>query len=369
MRQSIPIARPHIDRRDEQGVLKVLRSGVLALGSQSVAFEQGICTYTKSPYALSVANGTCGLHVAVRALGLQDGDEVITTPFSFISSSNALLFERAVPRFVDIEPTTLNLDPAKLEKAITKRTKAIMVVHIFGQTTDMTPVLKIAREHKLRVIEDACESLGATYKGRMAGTFGDIGVYAFYPNKQMTTGEGGMMVMKTKAHYELCKSLKNQGRNPAGDWLIHERLGYNYRLDEMSASLGVTQLKKLDWMIKKKAQLVRWYEQAFAALKDERVVLPQVGPHRTHSWFVYVVRITNGRRNGVMAQLAKQQIQTKPYLPVIHLQPFMREQFGYKVGDYPVAEQLASETLALPFFIGLTKADISRVAQEVVQAL
>lgn len=353
------IAQPYIDEKDKKGVLNVLSSGWLSLGSKYLEFEKNICRYVRSPYACAVANGTCGLHMAVRALNIRDGDEVITSPFSFISSSNCLLYERATPVFVDIDPVTCNMDPSHVEKKITKKTKAILVVHIFGQPADMTPIMKIARKYSLRVIEDACESLGSQYKGKMAGTFGDIGVYAFYPNKQMTTGEGGMLVTKSARLALLLASLRNQGRGNNGDWLIHERIGYNYRMDEMSASLGVTQLAKLDWMIKKKREIASWYSQLLRTVPG--VAVPEIGRDRTHSWFVYVIRIANGKRDAIMTALKREGIQTKPYLPVIHLQPFMQKQFGFRKGDFPIAEKIASESLALPFYIGLKNSDIAYI--------
>lgn len=356
------IAKPYIDEQDKKGVLKVLSSGWLSLGPQYASFENSLKQYVKSKYACAVTNGTCGLHLAVRSLGITDGDEVITSPFSFISSSNCLLFERAKPVFVDIDETTYNMDPSKIEKAITKKTKAILVVHIFGQPADMTPIMRIAKKYRLSVIEDACESLGARYKGKMAGTFGDIGIYAFYPNKQMTTGEGGMIVTNSKNIYNQCASLRNQGRGEDGDWLIHEQLGFNYRLDEMSAALGVTQLKKLEWMIAKKRKIAAWYDEALASIQN--LVTPKIAPDRTHSWFVYVIRITNHKRNVYMERLKRMGIQTKPYLPVIHLQPFMKKLFGYKKGDFPISERVASETLALPLYIGLQKQDVRYITQQ-----
>lgn len=361
------IARPYIDEKDKQGVLSVLSSGWLSSGCKYVQFEDAMKKYTGSRYACAVANGTCGLHTAVRALGLTEGDEVITSPFSFISSANCLLYERVKPVFVDVEDTTYNMDPTKIKGAITKRTKAILVVHIFGQTADMTPIMSMARTYRLKVIEDACESLGATYKGKMAGTFGDIGVYAFYPNKQMTTGEGGMIVTRSKKLDELCTSLRNQGRGRDGDWLIHERLGFNYRMDEMSASLGVTQLSKIDWMIAKKRKLAEWYEEALA--DTQHIITPKIGNGRIHTWFVYVIRITNGKRNFVMEALTRGGIQTKPYLPVIHLQPYMKKMFGYQRGDFPISERIASETLALPFYVGLQKQDIRYITQKLKNIL
>lgn len=361
------IAKPYLDAHDKQGVLGVLSSGWLSLGSKYIEFERALAKYSRSKHACAVANGTCGLHIAVRALGLKEGDEVITSPFSFISSSNCLLYERVKPVFVDIEETTYNMNPALMEKAITKRTKAILVVHIFGQTADMTPIMSLARKYKLSVIEDACESLGATYKKKMAGTFGDIGVYAFYPNKQMTTGEGGMMVMRSRKLYDLCNSLRNQGRGKDGDWLVHERLGYNYRLDEMSAALGVTQLKKLNWMIEQKRRIARWYEDELRNVKN--LITPKIGAHRTHSWFVYVIRIGQGKRNRVMDALKQQGIQTKPYLPVIHLQPYMKKMFGFRKGDFPVSERISSETLALPLYIGLHKRDVQYITRQLKDIL
>ena len=274
-----------------------------------------------------------------------------------------MLFEGVKPVFVDIDPVTFNMDVDKIEAAITKKTKGILVVHIFGQSADMTKIMQLANKYKLKVVEDACESLGSSYKSRQTGTIGDAGVFAFYPNKQMTTGEGGMIVTNSKNIYDQCKSLCNQGRNTQGDWLIHVRLGYNYRLDEMSASLGITQLKKLDWMIAEKRKIAELYSKFLA--NNPGILLPQIAPDRTHSWFVYVIRVESDRRNKLMNYLAKLGIQTKPYLPVIHLQPFMKKSFGFKEGSYPTAEKIASETLALPLYIGLTETDIKYISAQI----
>lgn len=363
----IQIAKPYIDQDDIDGVVAVLKSGRLSLGPKYQEFEQNIAKFVGCKYACAVSNGTAALHLGVKALGLREGDEVITSPFSFIASSNVLLYERVKPIFVDIEETTFNIDPSLIEKAITKKTKAILPIHIFGQSAEMDEVMKIAKKYNLQILEDSCESLGATYKGKMVGTTGDIGTYAFYPNKQITTGEGGMIVTNSEEIYELCDSMRNQGRGKDGDWLIHERLGYNYRIDEMSASLGVTQLKKVDRLIKGKAKIAEWYNKT---LRDvAQVQIPQVGPDRTHSWFVYVVRIKNGKRNKVMNELAKTGIQTKPYLPVIHLQPFMKELFNFSRGDFPIAEEVADETLALPLYIGLTVKDIEYISDTIKKIL
>lgn len=365
--KTYPLAKPYIDAEDKKGVLAVLNSGQLSLGPKYLRFEKDISVYTGAKYACAVANGTCGLHLAVRALGLQDGDEVITTPFSFVASTNCLLYEGCKPVFVDIESLTFNINPELIEKKITKNTKAILVVHVFGQPANMGEILKIAKKHKLLIIEDAAESFGAKYKGRYTGTIGEVGVYAFYPNKQMTTGEGGMIVTNSNKIYDLCKSMRNQGRNLNGDWLEHERLGYNYRMDEMSASLGVTQLQKTDWMNEKKREIVCWYEEELSGLKT--VVIPRLDSGGASSLFVYVIRIIKGDRNKVVDVLARKGIQTKPYFPVIHLQPYMRKMFGYKLGDFPVAELVASQTLALPFYIGLSKQDIAYISREIRKAL
>ncbi|MBI5357165.1 DegT/DnrJ/EryC1/StrS family aminotransferase [Candidatus Collierbacteria bacterium] len=365
--KTYPLAKPFIDAEDKKGVLAVLNSGQLSLGPKYLQFEKDISVYTGAKYACAVSNGTCGLHLAVRALSLGEGDEVITTPFSFVASSNCLLYEKVKPVFADIESLTFNINPKLIEAKITKKTKAIVAVHVFGQPVNMGEILKIANKHKLLIIEDAAESFGSKYNEKYSGTIGDVGVYAFYPNKQMTTGEGGMIVTDSEKIYNLCKSMRNQGRNVNGDWLIHERLGYNYRMDEMSASLGMTQLKKIDWMIAEKRKIANWYNENLHGNKT--IVMPSTNSQGSLSLFVYVIRITNGVRDRVMNKLAKKGIQTKPYLPVIHLQPFMRKMFGYKKGDFPVAELMASQTLALPFYIGLNKQDVTYISREIWKAL
>lgn len=363
----IQIARPYIDKDDIEGVVEVLESGWLSLGPKYKEFEEKLAEYVGVKYACVVSSGTAALHLGVRALGLKSGDEVITSPFSFVASSNCLLYEGVKPVFVDIEETTFNIDPSLIEQAITKKTKAILPIHIFGQSAEMDEIMRVAKKYKLKVLEDSCESLGATYRGKMVGTTGDIGTYAFYPNKQMTTGEGGMIITDSKELYDLCDSMRNQGRSKNGDWLIHERLGYNYRLDEMSASLGITQLKKLDWMIEEKRKIAFWYNEVLKDIKD--IEIPKVGANRTHSWFIYVVRIKNSKRDKLTDGLGKAGIQTKPYLPVIHLQPFMRKMFNLKKGDFKVAENISEETLALPLFIGLKQKDVEYIANKIKNIL
>lgn len=365
--RKIQIARPYLDKSDINEVVQVLKSGWLSLGPKYKEFERNLADYVGVKYACAVSSGTAALHLGVRALNLKSGDEVITTPFSFIASSNILLYEGIKPVFVDIEETTLNLDPSQIEQVITKRTKAILPVHIFGQSAEMDEIMRLAKKYKLKVLEDSCESLGATYQGKMVGTIGDIGTYAFYPNKQMTTGEGGMLVTNSKKIYDLCDSMRNQGRGKSGDWLVHERLGYNYRMNEMSASLGVTQLKKINWMIEEKRKIVTWYNEALRDVAG--IQTPVIGKNRTHSWFVYVVRVKKGKRNKLMSELGKLGIQVKPYLPVIHLQPFMKKLFNLKKGDFPVAEKVADETLALPLYIGLKLRDIEYISDKIRKIL
>lgn len=367
MSKKFQIAKPYIDSMDVKGVVNVLKSGWLSLGPKYLEFEKNFAKYVGVKYACSVSSGTGALHLGVKALGLERDDEVITSPFSFVSSTNCLLYEGVKPVFIDIEETTYNMAPSKIESAITKKTKAILPVHIFGQSADMDLILTISKKYSLKILEDACESLGSTYKGKVTGTMGDIGTYAFYPNKQMTTGEGGMVVTNSKKLYELCDSMRNQGRGKRKDWLLHERLGFNYRMDEMSASLGITQLKKIDWMIDAKRKIASCYNKALKNVYGIQV--PEVGPERTHSWFVYVIRIKNGKRNNLMNKLHKIGIQTKPYLPVIHLQPFMRKLFSYKKGDFPIAEKVSGETLALPFYIGLKPKDVDYIADKIIRIL
>lgn len=361
------IAKPFIKDDDIKSVVDVLKSGWLSLGPRYEEFEKQFAKYLGVKYALAVSNGTCGLHLAVRALGLEKGDEVITSPFSFISSSNCLIFEGVKPVFADIEETTFNIDPSKIERLINSKTRAILPVDIFGQSVEMDPILKIAKKYKLKILEDSCESLGATYKGRMVGTGSDVAVFAFYPNKQMTTGEGGMIVTNSKKIYELCDSMRNQGRGKSKDWLVHERLGFNYRMDEMSAALGITQLKKIGWMIDQKIKIASWYNKVLKNVKG--VEIPKIGPDRSHTFFVYVIRVKNKKRNMLMDALRKFGIQTKPYLPVIHLQPFMEKMFSFKKGDFPIAEKISGETLALPLYIGLSNKDIEYISFKINKIL
>ncbi len=364
------MAKPVLGAAEKKYVLEVLDSGMLSIGPKVEAFEKKFAAFVGAKYAAAVSSGTAGLHIALLAAGIKAGDEVITSPFSFIASSNAILYVGATPVFVDIDPVTYNIDPTNIEAAITKKTKAILPVHIFGQSADMRPIMRLAKKYKLKVIEDACESLGATNKGTVAGTSGESGVFAFYPNKQMTTGEGGMVVTNDAKVLSLVRSLRNQGRSENMQWLDHERLGYNYRMDELSAAVGLAQIEKIDWLISERRKVAEWYTEAFRPF-SELVETPRVGEGNTHTWQVYVLCIKNPRikRDEVIEELKKEGIASKPYLPSIHLFSFYRKQFGFKEGDFPISESVSRSSLALPFYIGLTKKDTEYIAKKVAEVL
>jgi len=367
---TIPMSSPDLTEAERQAVSAVLQTPYLSMGREIEAFEAAFCTFTGSRFAIGVNSGTAGLHLCVRAAGITEGDIVITTPFSFVSSTNVLLFERAVPVFVDVEATTGNINVGQVNQAVKDitsggtaaenwlprnvtsdgtRLKAILVVDVFGQPSDMDPILEIAEKHNLKVIEDSCEALGAEYKGRKAGTLGDYGVFGFYPNKQITTGEGGVIVTSDDQAASIMLALRNQGRAPGDTWLEHSHLGYNYRLDEMSAALGRVQLARLDEMLAKRTQVAAWYENRLFEISE--VETPRVEKSTSRmSWFVYVIRLTHAvDRDIVVSELEKRGIPARPYFAPIHLQRYMVEQFGYKEGDYPVTEDLGHRSLALPF--------------------
>ncbi|MDP3999599.1 MAG: DegT/DnrJ/EryC1/StrS family aminotransferase [bacterium] len=363
-----PIAKPYIGKKEEKYVLEVLRSGVLSMGLKTEKFEKKFAEFIGAKYACAVSSGTAGLHLALISAGIGKGDEVITTPFSFVASANAILYVGAKPVFVDIDPETYNIDPEKIEKKITKKTKAILVVHIFGQSADMNSIVKIAKKRNLKIIEDACESLGAKYRGKNVGMFGESAVFAFYPNKQMTTGEGGMVVTNDKKVYELCRSLRNQGRLENAQWLDHVRLGYNYRLDEMSAALGIAQLEKIKFLISEKQKIAGWYDKYLSAYRNLAQV-PIVVPGNVHTRFIYVVLIRNKNRNQVIKRLSRCGITAKPYFPSIHLFKFYRASFGYRPGDFPASELVSNKALALPFYIGLKEQDVRHICKILIKIL
>jgi perosamine synthetase len=369
IQRPIGLSAPWIDGREEELVLATLRSGQLSLGPMIDRFEAALAERVEAPFVAAVSNGTAGLHLCVRLAGVGPGDEVVTTPFSFVASANCVLYEGANPVFADIDPNTLNLDPAAVEAAITPRTKAILPVHIFGYPAELAELEAIAARHGLAIVEDACEALGSAFRGRPVGSSGHPAVFAFYPNKQMTTGEGGAVAVASEQEWELLKSLSNQGRSDSGEWLTHSRLGYNYRLGDLAAALGLAQLERLDEILAARGEVAARYGALLAGVEGVETPLADDEAHR-RSWFVYVVKLPSGSdRNGVIARLAVDGVASKPYLPSIHLQPYYRERFGYREGMLPVAEDASSRTLALPFHSRLSAEDQERVVEALAGAL
>jgi perosamine synthetase len=365
----IGLSAPFVDEAEEAALIEVLRSGRLALGPMTDEFERALAERVGAPYVAALSSGTAGLHLGVKLVGISPGDEVITTPLSFIASANAIVYEGGNPVFADIDPTTLNLDPAAVEAAITERTKAILPVDIFGYPIEYDAFQQLAERHGLAIVEDACEALGATYRGRQVGSFGHPAVFAFYPNKQMTTGEGGAIAVQTEEEWTIAKSLANQGRSDRGDTFAHNRIGYNYRLDELSAALGVHQLRKLDRILPLRAEVAERYNALLAEVEGVHLLCPDDDVH-TRSWFVYVVYIEPpAERDEVMARLAAEGIASKPYLPAIHLQEVYRDRFGFVEGMFPVAEAAGAQGLALPFHTALSAGDQERVVTALRRAL
>jgi perosamine synthetase len=366
--RTIPLSRPDIGPREEELVLQVLRSGILGLGPMLRRFEELFAAFIGTEHAVAVSSGTAGLHMAVRIAGVGEGDEVITSPVSFVASANCALFERARPVFADVDERTFNLDPDQVEALIGPRTRAILPVHIFGYPADMTRIGEIAARHGLAVIEDACEAVGSEHAGRRVGTSGHPAAFAFYPNKQMTTGEGGMVTTDDGAYAAQVRSLANQGRSDTGDWLEHDRLGFNYRMDEMSAAVGVAQTERLTEILAARAQVAQRYGRLLAGIPGVELPCPDLAGDR-RSWFVYVVRLAASLdRNAVMAALQERGVHCKPYLPAIHLQPFYRS-LGHREGELPVAEAIARSTLALPFHTRLGAEDQEHVAAALAEVI
>jgi len=357
--ERVPLSSPDISQADIAAVVKVLKSPRLSLGPRLVEFEKAFARYMGMKHAVAVNSGTSALHLVVRALGLGPGHEMITSPFTFVATSNCALFEGATPVFVDIDEDTWHMDVTQIEAAITRQTRLLMPVHIFGRPMPMDAVMKIGRRHKLPVVEDACEALGATYKGRKAGTFGVASTFAFYPNKQMTTGEGGMLVTDDDRIAMLAKSMRNQGRDPQAGWLAHARLGYNYRLADINCALGLTQLARIETFIAARQRVAGRYIRKLSEV--EELVMPAPYREGRISWFVFVVRLadrfTSEDRDAVMAHLSARGIGTNNYFSPVHLQKFYREQFGFKPGDFPVTEKIAARTIALPFYNRLSAKD------------
>ncbi|MFI4993986.1 MAG: DegT/DnrJ/EryC1/StrS family aminotransferase [Solirubrobacterales bacterium] len=362
--ETIPLAKPVLGEAEERAVIEVLRSGQLSLGPRVPEFERLFAERVGSPLACAVSSGTAGLHLALRAVGVREGDEVITSPFSFVASANVALYERARPVFADIDPVTLNLDPAAAVAAVTERTKAILPVHIFGYPADMPAFESLAEKHGLGIVEDACEALGAAHAdGTPVGSRGHPAVFGFYANKQLTTGEGGMVTLADPALKGRIDSERNQGRAPDMGWLDHDRLGFNYRLSDIACALGIAQLGRLEEMLAARARVAGLYREALAGVEGLQLPCPDHGGS-VRGWFVFVVQLPGGvDRDEAVRALAAEGIQSKPYLPAIHLMSFYRERFGHREGEFPVCEDVASRSLALPFFAEMEEGQVGRVAQ------
>lgn len=372
----VPLSSPDIIEKDIQAVMEVMNTRFLSIGPKVVEFEKKMSEYTGTKYAVAVNSGTSALHLIIRGLGIGEGDKVITTPFSFISSSNCILFEKGRPLFVDIEEDTLNLDAAKVEEKLESlsneklaKVKALLVVDAFGQPVDWDRFKEIGKKYKLRLIEDSAEALGSEYKGRKAGTLGEAGVFAFYPNKQITTGEGGVIVTDNEELAGQARSMRNQGRGESGEWLDHERLGYNFRMDELSAALGCSQMERIEEILDKRERVAKIYYEKLGELDEIQV--PYIAPYvNKMSWFVYVIRLQREiDRNRVIKFLRENGVECKPYFTPIHLQPFYRKMFGFREGDFPITEDVSGRTIALPFFNNLQKEQIEYVVEKLKKSI
>jgi perosamine synthetase len=359
----IPLARPRVGEREEELLLESLRSGRLALGPKLPEFERALAERLGVEHVSAVSSGTAALHLAIRATGIEPGDEVVTSPFSFVASANCVLFEGARPRFCDIDPGTLNLDPGAAGAAVGERTAGILPVHVFGYPADMPALERLAANRGLWIVEDACEALGAVGgDGRQVGARGNLATLGFYPNKQMTTGEGGAVVCPTGAIKEGIDSERNQGRAPEMARLDHDRLGFNYRLDDLSCALGLAQLERLNQALEERERVASLYGEAMAGVEGLELPFPNSGEAR-RSWFVYVVQLPRGiDRDETIRSLRERGVDSKPYFPAIHLTAFYRERFGHREGEFPVCEDVARRSLALPFFPQLTESEVERVA-------
>jgi len=386
----VPMSSPDLSQAERDAVQAVLNTPNLSIGPQVQAFEEFVAERIGVQHAVAVNSGTSGLHACVRALGIEDGDRVITTPFSFVASANILLYERAVPVFVDVDPETGNIDADLVAEAAAglmkggraaerwlprrgvpdaRRLKALLPVDVFGQPADFDALTPTAQEHGLPILEDSCEALGAEYKGLPAGRLGDVGVFGFYPNKQITTGEGGLVVTDRGDVADMVRALRNQGRAPGDTWLEHTYLGYNYRLDEMSAALGLAQMRRFDELLGKRERVAEWYAEGLASLPQVET-LPMAPTTTRVSWFVYVVRLAPSvDRAGVIRALDEQGIPARPYFAPIHLQKYFVDQFGYQPGDFPVTEDLGRRSLALPFSGVMTREQVDLVCERLAGVL
>ncbi len=359
-REAIPLARPVLGEAEEQRVLEVLRSGQLSLGRTGPDFERAFAAWTGAVHASAVSSGTAGLHLALRAVGVSDGAEVVTSPFSFVASANVAVYERATPVFADIDPVSLNLDPAAAAAAVTERTAAVLPVHVFGYPADIPAFERIG----LPIVEDACEALGAVHPdGVKVGARGHSAVFGFYANKQLATGEGGMVTTADSALKERIDSERNQGRAPDMGWLDHDRLGFNYRLSDLASALGLAQLGRLDEMLAGRARVAARYREALARIEGLELPCPDADGNR-RGWFVFVVQLPSriDRDDVVRSMRERHSIPSKPYFPAVHLMSYYREQFGHREGEFPVCENVAARSIALPFFPEMTDGQVERVA-------
>jgi len=365
--EPIPLARPVIGDRERELVDEVLRSRQLSLGPTVTRFEEMWADRIGTRHAVACSSGTAGLHCCLHAMGIGPGDEVITSSFSFVASANVILYTGATPVFADVDPLTFNMDPAAVEAAITPRTKAILIVDIFGYPAELPALIDIARRHGLALVEDACQSIDGDYDGKKLGTFGHPAVYGFYANKQLTTAEGGVIFTDDDDLYRQLKSLTNQGRSDDGAWLVHSRLGFNYRLSDVHAAIGVAQIERLDWMQDARARAAGWYQERMAQV--DGVTTMYEGPQQ-RSWFVYAPRLdADLDRDAIIGRLEAEGIAAKPYLPCIHLQPYYREAHGHGPGELPITEAISASTIALPFFCEITEEQVDRVCDAMQRAI
>ncbi len=388
--KSIPMSSPDLSQAEMDAVISVLNTTSLSMGSHILAFEESVKEFTGARFAIGVNSGTAGLHLCIRAVDIQPGDLVVTTPFSFVASTNVILFEKGIPIFVDVNPLTGNMDVNQLSQAIKDLTagntaakkwlprrgsenarnlKAILPIDVFGQPADLDPIRLMADKFHLKIIEDSCEALGSEYKGKHAGRMGDYGVFGFYPNKQITTGEGGMIITDDEQAANYMMALRNQGRAPGDTWLSHTYLGYNYRMDELSAAMGHAQMQRIDHIMNARQQVADWYSMRLSEIPG--IEIPADEPTTTRSsWFVYVIRIPRGMNRIALAEKLKiMGVPVRPYFLPIHLQPYMVEQFGYKVGDFPVTEDLGERGLALPFSGVMTEDMVDTVCRSLQAAM
>jgi perosamine synthetase len=372
----VPLSSPDIIEKDIEAIVGVVKTRFLSIGPKVVEFEKRVGSFVGTKYAVAVNSGTSALHLIIRGMEIGEGDVVITTPFSFIASSNCILFERGRPLFVDIDKETLNLDADKVEEKLEslskeelEKVKALLVVDAFGQPADWDRFKEIGKKYNLRLIEDSAEALGAEYKGKRAGSLGEVGVFAFYPNKQISTGEGGILVTGDEELARLARSMRNQGRGESGEWLDHERLGYNFRMDELSSALGCSQMERIEEILDKRSKVAEMYNQKLAEIKE--VKIPYISPDTTKmSWFVYVIRLDKDiNRDSVIEYLNQEGVQCKPYFTPIHLQPFYKKMFGYRRGDFPITEDVTDRTIALPFFNNLKEEQIDYVVEKLKEGI